>query len=31
MGMNNIFKKMTPVEKEILEVWKATYPSAAYS
>ena len=31
MVMNSIFKKMTPVEKEILEVWKAAYPSAAYT
>jgi hypothetical protein len=31
MVMNSIFKKMTSVEKEILEVWKAAYPSAAYT
>ncbi len=30
MGMNSVFKKMTPVEDEILEVWKAAYPSSAY-
>jgi hypothetical protein len=30
MGMNSVFKKMTPVENEILEVWKAAYPSSAY-
>ena len=30
MGLNVLFKKMGPIEKEIFEVWKEAYPSVAY-
>lgn len=30
MGLNVLLTKMSPVEKEIFEVWKEAYPSSAY-
>lgn len=31
MGLNVILTKMSPVEKEVFEVWKEVYPSVAYN
>jgi len=31
LGLNVILTKMSPVEKEVFEVWKEVYPGAAYN